>query len=154
MINEYIRRQQLAGILDGPMTIIESNLPPKAFTEPHDRDPQIWIHLDRGDRGPYYVLEKDKWFRAKEGNAMGYGIMLRSFKVTGSRPEMDQYHGQNYKKIKMTCKYLPSKFVDYDDDTPSNYENTAGWLYIKNDLGIEPSDVVTFINSHMKEYTP
>jgi hypothetical protein len=130
----------------------EAGMPAGAFAT--GRDPAVWFKIDRGaGLGGYYRLEKDKWFRSYDGPSKGYGIMFREIKITGKFKEANEW-GEDYKKFKVTFKYLPTEFDDPDDDHSSNWESTKGWLFIKDALDIEPNDVKKFIEQNMSKYKP
>jgi len=136
--------------------ITEATIPSQAFTSPNDRNPQIWIAIDRKNYGGYYKLEKDGWFRlfGSRSRADGYGIMFRAFKATKSTPEYKSYSGAKYSQYKVTFAYLPSEFDDIDDDIPKNYEKTSAYLFILDELNVTPKDVENYIKSNMRKYKP
>ena len=141
-------------MLDLNDLINEASLPSNAFSSSGDRDPMVWIKIDRGSSiGGYYRLEKDKWFRSWESPSKGYGIMFREFKVTKHIGEMKKW-GENYAQYKISFKYLPTEFDDPADDKSSNWEKTLGWLFIKDDLGLLAKDIEGYIKSQMKNYKP
>ncbi len=152
-MNEIERMNEIA---DYTSVVNEASLPKQAFSNSGDQDPMVWIKIDRGESfGGYYRLTTDNWFRQWKGSgaADGYGIMFRSFKVTG-KFEISHDFSSKYKKYKVVFKFLPSKFDDPDDDKSSNWDTAKGYLFIKTSLGIEPKDVESFVKSKMKGYTP
>lgn len=91
------------------------------------------------------ALEADGWFRKKEGPATGYGLMIRSIKVTSIKPEAIG----DYWRYKVKITSLPSSA--YEDDK-ALYESDLSYLYIHNSYWL--SDVLGHIESNKEKWKP
>jgi len=124
---------------------------------PHDSTQQskVKLVLDRKIDAltAWYRLETDGWFRRYMDPGKGYGLMLRSFKVSG----VGQFHpiaGRKAVEYPALISYLPHDFVDPDDDIPANYLKVKGKLIINaENTDVEPSEVEQFVNQQIRSKT-
>lgn len=114
----------------------------------------------------FYRLEMDNWFRRYQNPGKGAGLMIRTFRVTGNKPNYSVVKGGGGKGIPafpISLSYLPNDKVEQGDDRPENYEETKGWLIygtLTNPIGDQamleftPKDVETFVKGNISNYQP
>jgi len=126
------------------------------------KDSNIRIVLMRKIDGntAWYRLENDKWFR-RYLDHKGYGIMIRDFKVTSSRPNYSVLNS-GVPSYTISVKYLPNDITDPDEDNSQNWVSDKGYLFFGTtpeggrnvSSEITPKDVESFVKSQMKNYKP
>jgi hypothetical protein len=95
---------------------------------------------------PYILdIKRDGWFRKSEGVAKGYGIMLRSIKLSGSKTKT--WGTGSLLPILLT--YLPHTA---DEEDLKLYEKSKGFLYVHN--SVETQDVIDYINANKSKWVP
>jgi hypothetical protein len=95
---------------------------------------------------PYILdIKRDGWFRKSEGVAKGYGIMLRSIKLSGSKTKT--WGTGSLLPILLT--YLPHTA---DEEDLKLYEKSKGFLYVHN--SVEAQDVIDYINANKSKWVP
>lgn len=93
-----------------------------------------------------YILDakRDGWFRKIEGKAKGYGLMVRSVKLSGRKTK--EWASGSLTAVIVT--FLPLT-QDTDDGV---YEESKGYLYVHN--SIDAHKVIDYINTHKSEWVP
>ena len=107
------------------------------------------IYISREDIhlvAPYILdFKRDGWFRKSEGVAKGYGAMLRSIRISGSKTKT----WGSGSLLSVILTYLPHTA---DEDDPKLYESSKGFLYVHN--SVEAQDVVDYINANKSKWVP
>jgi hypothetical protein len=120
----------------------------------HSTESKVQLTLDRkiDAMTAWYRLETDGWFRRYMNPGKGYGLMLRSFKVSGGgKPHPI---AKRLLEFPVLITYLPIEFDDPDDDIPTNYKKLKGKLVINTDnTDVVSSEVERFVNTQIRSKT-
>jgi hypothetical protein len=110
----------------------------------------IGIEFQRGRPfagGWTYWLSRDGWFRKKEGQAKGYGLMIRSVS-TGTKPVEITPH---FKVYRATMSYLPTETpMDTDRDDVGVWEKDKFYVIVHNNYTIQ--EVKKYIENNMSKW--
>jgi hypothetical protein len=104
------------------------------------------ISLTRDVSIPEFILNGtgDGWFRRIEGNSKGYGLAIRSIKLTSKK---DTLSGENTNYSRYLVKVA---YVDFNDD--EKMETANGWLWVYNNFTLE--EVLKYIDEHKAKWVP
>jgi hypothetical protein len=97
---------------------------------------------DDVNRGPNYILNEkgDTWFRSREGNSKGYGLCIRSVKVTGRKAETFG----NFKVYKANMDWLNNQ----DEEIKAE----PIWIVVHENFDLD--DVLNYIKKNSHKWVP
>ena len=108
----------------------------------------------------FYRLETDTWFRRFEGPGIGYGVMLRKFKISGSPRKISPNWavGPQNVVLPILVEFMPND----DSDKPERYEKAEGYLILGNEMNpgfemlqiLTPSDIEEYVRKNIPNYMP
>jgi hypothetical protein len=90
--------------------------------------------------------------------------MIRKFRI-GNQPisvKPNPEIGPHHSVFNALVTYLPSEFVNTDDDIPANYETAKGFVFLgtrafsgfEMQQVLSPKDIETFVKMNISNYTP
>jgi len=120
------------------------------------RSNKIQITLERkiGGKTAWYRLQTDGWVRRYFDPGKGYGLLLKSFKVTGS-PKYKMSGDEHYVDYPIILTYIPNEYSGEVDWDKSEYiEKAKGILMIWTDrTQADGQAIEKFINRQISKKT-
>ena len=100
----------------------------------------------------YNYDRKDGWFRKIEGVGEGYGLMLRSVKLSTKKMPIVWGNG-SFSLYPVNTTYLPG---EYDEDDPTKYVKAQMTMFINRDIdySAKPEDVIAYCNKNKNNWIP
>lgn len=126
----------------------------KPSDRPNENKVQLTFARKFDARTAWYRLETDGWFRRISNPGEGYGILLRSFRISG-KPRIHNVGGREYWEYPVVFIYIPTEYSgDVDWDKKENEEKSKGSMGIwKHRTKADGNDVEKFVIQQIKKGT-